>query len=39
VEEAAAVDDEWADAPVIFGPGCAEAQPQVRPLRFMHKAG
>jgi nitrate reductase delta subunit len=35
----AAIDEEWADAPVIFGPGCAEARPRVQTVRFMNKTG
>jgi len=32
-----AIDDEWMDAPVIFGPGCADAKPKAQVVRFMNK--
>ena len=31
------IDDEWVDAPVIFGPGCATAKPQAQVVRFTNK--
>jgi nitrate reductase delta subunit len=31
------VDDEWMDAPVVFGPRCADAKPKAQVVRFMNK--
>lgn len=31
------LDEEWADQPVIFGPGCTDAKPQAQVVRFMNK--
>ena len=35
--EADVIDDEWADAPVIFGPGCTDIKPKAQVVRFMNK--
>ena len=35
--DAPTIDDEWMDAPVIFGPGCADAKPKAQVVRFMNK--
>ena len=37
VEDAAAVDEEWVDEPVIFGPGCTDVKPKAQVVRFMNK--
>ena len=36
-EDVPGVDEEWADQPVIFGPGCTDAKPQAQVVRFMNK--
>lgn len=36
--EAPGIDEEWADQPVIFGPGCTDAKPQAQVVRFVNKA-
>lgn len=36
-EDVAGLDEEWADQPVIFGPGCTDAKPQAQVVRFMNK--
>lgn len=38
VVETPEIDDEWVDAPVIFGPGCTDAKPKPQVIRFMNKA-
>jgi nitrate reductase molybdenum cofactor assembly chaperone NarJ/NarW len=35
--DAAAVDEAWAESPVMFGPGCSDIQPKVQVVRFMNK--
>jgi nitrate reductase delta subunit len=35
--ETPALDDEWVDEPVIFGPGCTDVKPKVQVVRFMNK--
>lgn len=37
VADAPAIDDEWVDAPVIFGPGCTDTKPKAQVVRFMNK--
>jgi len=37
VADAPALDEEWVDAPVMFGPGCADAKPKAQVVRFMSK--
>jgi len=37
IADAPGIDDEWVDAPVMFGPGCAAAKPQAQVVRFMNK--
>ncbi len=32
-----AMDDEWMDAPVIFGPGCTDTKPKAQVVRFVNK--
>jgi nitrate reductase delta subunit len=32
-----ALDEEWVDEPVIFGPGCTDVKPKVQVVRFMNK--
>ena len=36
--ESPALDEEWVDAPVLFGPGCADAKPKAQVVRFMNKS-
>jgi len=31
------LDEEWVDAPVVFGPGCSDARPKLQVVRFMNK--
>jgi len=38
VADAPGIDDEWVDAPVMFGPGCTDAKPKPQVIRFMNKA-
>jgi hypothetical protein len=35
--EKPALDDEWVDEPVIFGPGCTDVKPKAQVVRFMDK--
>ena len=35
--ETPALDDEWVDEPVIFGPGCTDVKPKAQVVRFMDK--
>jgi nitrate reductase delta subunit len=37
-DDAASLDEEWVDAPVIFGPGCSDAKPRAQVVRFMNKS-
>lgn len=37
VADAPAIDKEWVDEPVIFGPGCTDAKPKAQVVRFMNK--
>lgn len=36
-EDAVSLDEEWIDAPVVFGPGCSDAKPRAQVVRFMNK--
>lgn len=38
IADAMGIDDEWADEPVIFGPGCTDAKPKAQVVRFVNKA-
>jgi len=37
IPDATAIDDEWVDEPVIFGPGCTDVKPRTQVVRFMNK--